>query len=124
MMLCRGDQAAIAQAITDMGVRTGAKTDEDLAEFAIGMFDTTGKVDPFSEDSPIKKAPITDFPKQFFLVLRVVQLFRGLATRMGIEFALADQWAPFAQAALAKHSAEESEGDALPEAKHGRYYGM
>ena len=83
-----------------MGITTEREDVALRAEMGRGMFDTSGKVDPFDENSPIKQCAITDFPKQFFLVLRVVQLFRGLATRAGVEFSSAAQWAPFAEAAL------------------------
>ena len=110
------------KAVADMGIRTGAPDNATTCEFARGMFDTSGTVDPFADDSPIKRAPIIEFPKQFFLVLRVVQLFRGLASRMDIQMELADQWRPFAEAAMLRH-AEEDRAAELPAAK-AKYYGI
>jgi hypothetical protein len=118
----RNSDKAVARALDEMGIKTGSPSDAISAEFARGMFDTTGTVDPFSDDSPIKQAPITDFPKQFFLVLRVVQLMRGLASRMDVEFGLADQWRPFAEAALARDGGERG-ASPLPE-RQGKYYGI
>jgi hypothetical protein len=70
----------------------------------IGMFDTTGKADPFDEDSPIKQASIEKFPSDLFFVLRVIQLLRGLADGMGVDnFSTAKQWGPLAQQALKRH---------------------
>ena len=111
-----------------MGIRAGSDDSALIARMARGMFDTTGKVDPFAPDSPIKEAAIEEFPKQFFLVLRVVQLFRGLASRTGVDFALAAQWAPFARQLLQRQKAHGGDGgdggDGLPEARHGRFYGI
>ena len=42
------------------------------------------RVDPFSENSPIKKMAISHFPPDAFFVLRVVQLLRGLAMGMQV----------------------------------------
>lgn len=124
MLLSRNDEKTIAKAVYDMGIRTGAPDDATTAEFARGMFDTRGTVDPFAEDSPIKKAPITEFPKQFFLVLRVVQLFRGLASRMDIKMELAEQWRPFAEAAIARHADEDAAAARQLPAAKAKYYGL
>jgi len=37
------------------------------------------QVDPFDQNSPIKRAAIEKFPPDMFFVLRVVQLLRGMA---------------------------------------------
>jgi aarF domain-containing kinase len=69
--------------------------------FFLYRFDTSGKVDPFDPDSPIKKMGIQTFPADMFFVLRVVQLLRGLANGMGVtDFSSAKQWRPFADEAL------------------------
>ena len=41
---------------------------------AYGMFDTRGRIDPFSPDSPLKLIRVEQFPADFFFVLRVVQV--------------------------------------------------
>ena len=60
------------------------------------------RVDPFSDDSPIKALGIEHFPPDVFFVLRVMQLLRGLAGGLGVEFSAAEQWAPYAKKALRK----------------------
>ena len=60
------------------------------------------RVDPFSDDSPIKALGIAHFPPDVFFVLRVMQLLRGLAGGLGVEFSAAEQWAPYAKKALRK----------------------
>lgn len=59
-------------------------------------------MDPFSDDSPIKALGIAHFPPDVFFVLRVMQLLRGLAGGLGVEFSAAEQWAPYARKALRK----------------------
>lgn len=98
------------------------KRDASLrTEMAYGMFDTRGKVDPFDEDSPIKKSAITSFPKEMFFVMRVVQLLRGMSHGMGIEYSTVDQWEPWARAALAESRKNSTIAEAAPTAK---YYGI
>lgn len=106
-----------------MGIQTGTDDPALRTELARGMFDTSGKVDPFDEDSPIKKTAITDFPRQFFLVLRVVQLLRGLSSRMGVQFSSAEQWAPYAEALL-KQGRADTRKPKLQEARTGKHYGI
>lgn len=60
------------------------------------------RVDPFSDDSPIKALGIAHFPPDVFFVLRVMQLLRGLAGGLGVEFSAAEQWTPYAKKALRK----------------------
>lgn len=98
---CRDDDKAISDTMHGMCVETSDTDATIRATLGRQMFGTAGKLDnPFSEDSLIKKTAITDFPKQYFLVLRVVQLIRGLATRMDIEFSTAQQWKPFAESVI------------------------
>jgi predicted unusual protein kinase regulating ubiquinone biosynthesis (AarF/ABC1/UbiB family) len=96
-----GDEKAVSKALDNLGVVTERDDTEIKAEMARGMFDTTGKVDPFDPESPIKKMGISTFPADMFFVLRVVQLLRGLQDGMGIsDFSSAHQWKPFAEVAL------------------------
>ncbi|CAD7702937.1 unnamed protein product [Ostreobium quekettii] len=88
-------------ALKDLGVVT-ERDDKDLrARMAHGMFNTIGRVDPFDKSSPIKSSGITHFPPDYYLILRVVQLLRGMKQGMDIgEFSCASQWSPFAREAL------------------------
>lgn len=91
------------------------------AQLGRQMFGTAGKlIDPFGEESLLKKVAITDFPKQYFLLLRVVQLIRGLATRMDIHFSTAQQWKPWALQAL-KHKRGVPASESMKTAK---FYGI
>lgn len=96
-----GDEGAVCVALDGLGVVTERDDKPVKAEMARGMFDTSGKVDPFDPESPIKKMGISTFPADMFFVLRVVQLLRGLADGMGVgDFSSAKQWRPFADDAL------------------------
>ena len=55
-----------------MCVRAGL--DSLRVRIAYGMFDTRGRIDPFSPDSPLKLIRVEQFPADFFFVLRVVQV--------------------------------------------------
>lgn len=105
-----------------MGIKIETDDPALAAQHGKNMFDTAGQIDVFSEESVLKKAQISEFPKDFFLILRVVQLFRGLASHMDIEFSTAKQWAPFAQQALKEKAAKASLA-AIPERK-GKFYGI
>jgi len=95
------DDEKIAEALHDMGVIINTMDTPLRAKMACDMFDTKGGIDPFSEDSSLKNAPISTFPKDMFFVLRTTQLLRGLANGMEIsDFSCADQWAPYARKAL------------------------
>jgi predicted unusual protein kinase regulating ubiquinone biosynthesis (AarF/ABC1/UbiB family) len=97
LALNKGTEAEVAEALARLGVGFSKEDVPLQAQMARGCFDTTGKVDPFDPESPIKKVGITAFPRDLFFVLRVTQLLRGLATGMGVaDFSCAAQWRPFA----------------------------
>jgi predicted unusual protein kinase regulating ubiquinone biosynthesis (AarF/ABC1/UbiB family) len=120
-LCCRENDGMISETMQKMGIAT---TDDNAAlrsQMGRQMFGTAGKLDdPFSEDAIIRKVAITDFPKHYFLVLRVVQLIRGLATRMDIQFSTAQQWKPLAQKAL------KNKEESLPSVsmKTAKFYGI
>jgi hypothetical protein len=97
----RGDKPQISAALAALGVVSSRDDVELRAKMGYGMFDTTGKADPFDPDSPIKQISIERFPPDLFFVLRVIQLLRGLAEGMGVQgFSTARQWGPLAKEAL------------------------
>lgn len=91
----------ISRSLDELGVVTERDDKPLKAQMARGMFDTSGTVNPFDPESPIKKMGVQKFPPDMFFVLRVVQLLRGLADGMGVkDFSCARQWKPFARNAL------------------------
>jgi len=97
------DKHKVVQAMGSLGIVTEKQHVQSQCQHAYNMFDTLGEIDAFGPDSVLKANPIKEFPRDFFFVLRVVQLLRGLAHGMGVDdFSCAHQWKPFARAAL-KH---------------------
>ncbi|PRW59732.1 putative aarF domain-containing kinase 1 [Chlorella sorokiniana] len=116
----RGKEEDVAAALAGIGVVTEKEDPALKARLAYGMFDTRGKVDPFSPDSPIKKCGIQKFPPDMFFVLRVVQLLRGLATGMKVSnFSCANQWKPFA-----KEAEKQLKGVPLPASLSAHIYAL
>lgn len=107
------EEEQISKALDELGVVTERDDTSLKAQMARGMFDTSGTVNPFDPESPIKKMGIEKFPADMFFVLRVVQLLRGLADGMGVkDFSCAKQWRPFARNALRELGSEA--GVSLP----------
>ena len=66
------------------------------------MFDTRSSIqDPFAPSSALQTNPIVQFPQDYFFVLRVVQLLRGMALGMHVgDFSTAAQWKVYAARAV------------------------
>eukprot|EP00871_Galdieria_phlegrea_P003411 jgi/Galph1/4070/GphlegSOOS_G2724.1 len=93
----------IAESFASIGIQVEEteETDELLTLYATGLFDTCPlptqvEVNPFSEASPLKRARITAFPQQLFMVLRAMQLFRALTSALHSDFSFAAAFYPFA----------------------------
>ncbi|CAH2078039.1 unnamed protein product, partial [Thlaspi arvense] len=97
-----------SQSFRELGVVTFAKCEneqQELLQLAKTMFDTkmppgVTVLQPFSEDSSIKKISVEAFPEELFSVLRTVILLRGLSVGIGLNYSCAQQWKPIAQEAL------------------------
>jgi predicted unusual protein kinase regulating ubiquinone biosynthesis (AarF/ABC1/UbiB family) len=95
------DKHKVVQAMSNLGIVTEKQHLQSQCQHAYNMFDTMGKMDAFGPNSVLKANPVKEFPGDFFFVLRVVQLLRGLAHGMGVDdFSCAGQWKPYARAAL------------------------
>jgi aarF domain-containing kinase len=92
----------------ELGIATVAKCkneQQELLQLAKTMFDTemppgTTTLQPFSEDSSIKKISVEAFPEELFSVLRTVVLLRGLSVGIGINYSCAQHWRAMAEEAL------------------------
>ena len=58
----RESKPQISAALWALGVETPRDDEALRAQMAQGMFNTTGKVDPFDPNSPIKQLEISRFP--------------------------------------------------------------
>ncbi|KAL8142002.1 hypothetical protein V2J09_015034 [Rumex salicifolius] len=102
------DAPSVIESFRELGIGTMAKCEDEQTEMlnlAQRMFDTTlppgvTTMQPFSEDSSIKKISVEAFPEELFSVLRTVQLLRGLSVGLGINYSCAQQWRPIAEEAL------------------------
>ncbi|BAB09452.1 unnamed protein product [Arabidopsis thaliana] len=105
ILICKGQEASH---ILEMGLHTVAKCEneqQELLRLAQTLFDTkmpTGQtvLQPFSDDSSIKKIAVETFPEELFSVLRTVVLLRGLSVGMGVNYSCAEQWRAMAEEAL------------------------
>ncbi|KAH8486768.1 hypothetical protein H0E87_025685 [Populus deltoides] len=102
------DPIRAAESYRDLGIDTSSKCENELQELfrlAETMFDTklppgVAMLQPFAEDSSIKKVSVEAFPEELFSVLRTVHLLRGLSVGLGINYSCAEQWRPIAEEAL------------------------
>ncbi|CAN4084890.1 unnamed protein product [Withania somnifera] len=102
------DTTRARESFKELGINTLSNCEDEQKEMlklAEGMFDTklplgVKTMQPFSEDSSVKKIAVEAFPEELFSVLRTLQLLRGLSVGMGISHSCAEQWRPIAEEAL------------------------
>lgn len=115
------DPVRATESFRELGIGTMMKNEVEQTEMlklAQGMFDTklppgVTKLQPFSEDSTIKKISVESFPEELFSVLRTVMLLRGLSVGLGINYSCAQQWRPIAEEVL--HHAGKLQGEDIKE---------
>ncbi|XP_016900158.1 uncharacterized protein LOC103484179 isoform X2 [Cucumis melo] len=108
MDIADGDASRTAETFRELGIDTISNCEnaqEELFKLAQVMFDTRlppGKVlmQPFAEDSSIKKVGVQSFPEELFSILRTIQILRGLSVGLGINYSCSEQWRPIAEEAL------------------------
>ncbi|XP_021681040.1 protein ACTIVITY OF BC1 COMPLEX KINASE 7, chloroplastic isoform X2 [Hevea brasiliensis] len=108
LAMADNDPIKASESYRELGIVTQSKCENELQELlklAQTMFDTklppgVAMLQPFSEDSSIKKISVQAFPEELFSVLRTVHLLRGLSVGLGINFSCAEQWRPIAEEAL------------------------
>lgn len=104
------DPIRAAESYRELGIDTLSKCEDEQKEMLIlaqTMFDTklppgVVMLQPFSEESSIKKIAVQAFPEELFSVLRTVHLLRGLSVGLGINYSCAEQWRPIAEEALCR----------------------
>ncbi|KAJ9163855.1 hypothetical protein P3X46_023483 [Hevea brasiliensis] len=108
LAMADNDPIRVSESYRELGIDTLSKCENELQEllkFAQTLFDTklppgVVMLQPFSEDSLIKKIAVQAFPEELFSVLRTVHLLRGLSVGLGINYSCAEQWRPIAEEAL------------------------
>ncbi|XP_074287861.1 uncharacterized protein LOC141613019 isoform X1 [Silene latifolia] len=102
------DPVRAIESFRELGIGTLVKCkdeQEEMLKLAQTMFDSklppgVTMLQPFSEESSIKKVSVEAFPEELFSVLRTVHLLRGLSVGMGVNYSCAEQWRPIAEEVL------------------------
>ncbi|KAJ0048570.1 hypothetical protein Pint_15634 [Pistacia integerrima] len=108
LAIADSDPIRVMESYRELGIGTLSKCEneqQELLKLAQTMFDTKlppgmTMLQPFSEESSIKKIAVQSFPEELFSVLRTVHLLRGLSVGLGINYSCAEQWRPIAEEAL------------------------
>lgn len=108
LAIADNDPTGASESYRELGINTLSKcpdAQKELLRLAQSMFDTklppgVTVLQPFSEESSIKKITVQSFPEELFSVLRTVHLLRGLSVGLGINYSCAEQWRPIAEEAL------------------------
>ncbi|KAK6275981.1 hypothetical protein POUND7_005690, partial [Theobroma cacao] len=108
LAMADNDPVKAAESYRELGIETVSNCEneqQELLRLAQTMFDTklppgVVMLQPFSEDSSIKKVGVQSFPEELFSVLRTVHLLRGLSVGLGINYSCAEQWRAIAEEAL------------------------
>ncbi|GMP35403.1 hypothetical protein CsSME_00007848 [Camellia sinensis var. sinensis] len=102
------DPVRASESYRELGTHTLIKCEDgqkEMLKLAQTMFDTklqpgVKMLQPFSEESSIKKIAVQAFPEELFSVLRMVHLLRGLSVGLEINYSCAEQWRPIAEETL------------------------
>ncbi|KVH98157.1 Protein kinase-like domain-containing protein [Cynara cardunculus var. scolymus] len=104
ILICKGSEVALLDygQVKDLpnALRLGYANLLAQVMFDTKLPDGVKILQPFSDDSSIKKIAVRGFPEELFSVLRTVQLLRGLSVGLGINYSCAEQWRPIAEEAL------------------------
>ncbi|KAA3454388.1 putative aarF domain-containing protein kinase 1-like isoform X1 [Gossypium australe] len=108
LAIADNDPVKAMESYRELGIGTVSNRgneQQELLRLAQTMFDTklppgVVMLQPFSEDSSIKKIAVESFPEELFSILRTIHLLRGLSVGLGINFSCAEQWRPIAEEAL------------------------
>ncbi|KAK0586555.1 hypothetical protein LWI29_008845 [Acer saccharum] len=108
LAIADNDPIRASESYRELGIDTISRCENELQELfklAQTMFDTklppgVMMLQPFSEESSIKKIGVQAFPEELFSVLRTVHLLRGLSVGLGINYSCSEQWRPIAEEAL------------------------
>ncbi|KAD4889063.1 hypothetical protein E3N88_21136 [Mikania micrantha] len=108
LAIADNDHIRASEGLRELGIDTLSLCEDERTELfklAQVMFDTklppgVKILQPFAEDSSIKKIAVQAFPEELFSVLRTVHLLRGLSVGLGVNYSCAEEWRPLAEEAL------------------------
>ncbi|CAN0915678.1 AarF domain-containing kinase 1 [Linum grandiflorum] len=122
------DPLGAKQSYEKLGIKTlskcGADEDKEMLRLAQTMFDSklppgVEMLQPFSDDSSLKKLSVQAFPEELFSILRTVHLLRGLSVGLGLNYSCAEQWRPIAEEALYGAGRLKDEDRRIPVERRG-----
>eukprot|EP00667_Euglena_gracilis_P003503 EG_transcript_3514 len=103
--LTEKDFALFGRLVSEVGVKmTPDATNVTCAALAIWLFDSTPELpggystNELSDKAPVRK--VASFPQELVFVGRSTVLIRGIAAALGVDWSLAEEWAPFAAQVL------------------------
>eukprot|EP00252_Welwitschia_mirabilis_P008566 TRINITY_DN20506_c0_g1_i2.p1 TRINITY_DN20506_c0_g1~~TRINITY_DN20506_c0_g1_i2.p1 ORF type:complete len:322 (-),score=64.78 TRINITY_DN20506_c0_g1_i2:248-1213(-) len=113
------DAQKIERSFNELGIKTLTTASDNpngFVNLAESLFDTklpegVKKATPFGEDSSLMSVPVKEFPEDLFFVLRTMQLLRGIAVGMGMDYSCAQEWRPLAEAALSQYKTKDNRLD-------------
>jgi len=90
-----------------LGIEVADPSKVDFVEgIALTMLDTRKVsgfiIDPFSKNSALGTNNVVAMPSDFYFVIRAIQLMRGVAFAFGLDYSLANAWAPYARRAISR----------------------
>lgn len=96
------DKQQILSSIDELGIEISNRNDIDSSvKIAVSMLDTQNipgyVMSPFSKDNALKTNSIKKVPSDLYLIIRTIQLFRGICYGLDIDFSLAKEWQTYAQ---------------------------
>ncbi|KAL2515379.1 Protein kinase superfamily protein [Forsythia ovata] len=108
LAIADSDPLRASDSYRELGIDTLSNCEneqKEMLKLAQTMFDTklppgVTMLQPFSEESSMKKIAVQAFPEELFCVLRTVHLLRGLSVGLGVNYSCAEQWRPIAEEAL------------------------
>lgn len=108
LAIADSDLIRTSESFRELGIDTVSNCEneqQELFKLAQTLFDTklppgVVMLQPFSEESSIKKIAVQAFPEELFSVLRTVHLLRGLGVGLGVNYSVSEQWRPIAEEAL------------------------
>ena len=99
------NEDSIVDAFFKLGVCVADPSDRHtVSKIALSMLDTQKVpgfiIDPFDPRNSLKTNSVTKMPAEMYFLVRTVQLMRGICFAFGLDYSLADQWAPLAKETL------------------------
>ena len=99
------NEDSVVDSLFALGVAVSNPSDrKTVRAIALTMLDTQAVrdyvIDPFDPRNSLKTNSVTKMPSELYFIVRTVQLMRGICFAFGLDYSLAEKWAPMARATL------------------------